>query len=238
MAEGVEEGSARRRGPALLRAHPEPGGRATTSPEPASGRAGPRSRRRDALAPYLGFRWSKANFSAAERSVDGQRVRQFDADEIVAFARTFDLPVSWFFMPPPPWASPGMPTKLRTPDAERFGSPLALLADLVFGDDQARALLTPRLRAFLEELGPNPLTDAQHRVTELVARQEGASSSTTPSATSAAGRPSSELSPTTSKTSNNAPRRRLCRRWTNPTCRPLLDAVRHHVTRGSILGSA
>ena len=29
------------------------------------------------LAPYLGTRWSKASFSAAERSVDGQRVRQF-----------------------------------------------------------------------------------------------------------------------------------------------------------------
>jgi hypothetical protein len=122
----------------------------------------------EALAPHLGFRWSKASFSAAERSVDGERIRQFDADEIVAFARTFDLPVSWFFMPPPPWASPGIPAKLRTPDAERFGSPLALLADLVFGDDQARALLTLRLQAFLEELGPNPLTDAQHRVAELV----------------------------------------------------------------------
>ena len=35
------------------------------------------------------------------------RVRPFDADEIVAFARAFDLPHSWFLMPPPPWSSPG-----------------------------------------------------------------------------------------------------------------------------------
>ncbi len=86
----------------------------------------------------------------------------------VAFARTFDLPVTWFFMPPPPWASPGVPAKLQTPDAERFGAPLALLADLVFGTDEHAALLALRLQAFLEELGPNPLTDAQRRVTDAV----------------------------------------------------------------------
>jgi transcriptional regulator with XRE-family HTH domain len=57
------------------------------------------------LAPYLGERWSKATFSAAERSVSGKRVRAFDADDLVAFARVFELPVSWFLMPPldDPW---------------------------------------------------------------------------------------------------------------------------------------
>ncbi len=101
-------------------------------------------------------------------SVGGNRVRQFDADEIVAFARAFDLPVTWFFMPPPPWASPGVPAKLRTPDAERFGAPLALLADLIFGADYPRALMQLRFQAFLDELGPNPLSDAQARVVEAV----------------------------------------------------------------------
>ena len=122
----------------------------------------------DALAPHLGRRWSRASFSAAERSVDGDRVRMFDADEIVAFARTFDLPVSWFFMPPMPWAAPGIPIKFQAPDAERFGHALAVLADLVFGDDQSRGLLELRLQAFLAELGPNPLSDAQQRVADLV----------------------------------------------------------------------
>jgi hypothetical protein len=126
----------------------------------------------EALEPYLGSRWSKANYSAAERSVDGNRVRQFDADEIVAFARAFDLPVTWFFMPPPPWASPGVPAKLRTPDAERFGAPLALLADLVFGADDPRALMQLRFQAFLDELGPNPLSDAQARVVDSVAARK------------------------------------------------------------------
>jgi hypothetical protein len=122
----------------------------------------------EALEPYLGKRWSKANYSAAERSVDGSRIRQFDADEIVAFARAFDMPVTWFFLPPPPWASPGVPAKLRTPDAERFGAPLALLADLVFGDDPQRATMELRFQGFLDQLGENPLSDAQQRVAEMV----------------------------------------------------------------------
>ena len=120
------------------------------------------------LEPYLGRRWSKATFSSAERSVESDRVRQFDANEIVAFARAFELPVSWFYLPPPPWAAPGIPTKLRTPDAEQFGTPLAELADLVFGTDEGLAWLSMRLQAFLQELGQNPLTEAQTRVTELV----------------------------------------------------------------------
>ena len=127
----------------------------------------------DALEPYLGKRWSKANYSAAERSVDGNRIRQFDADEIVALARAFDMPISWFFLPPRPWASPGVPAKLQTPDAELLGAPLALLADLVFGEDHQRGLMAMRFQAFLDELGPNKLSDAQQRVADMVqARKE------------------------------------------------------------------
>lgn len=126
----------------------------------------------EALEPYLGTRWSKANYSAAERSVDGNRVRNFDADEVVAFSKAFGLPVTWFFMPPPPWASPGVPAKLQTPDADRFGAPLAELADLVFGDDHARAMLSLRFDAFLSELGPNPLSASQERVAEMVEQRK------------------------------------------------------------------
>jgi hypothetical protein len=53
------------------------------------------------LEPFLGERWSRIVFSAAERSVTGKRIRQFSADDIFAFAATFRLPVSFFFMPPP-----------------------------------------------------------------------------------------------------------------------------------------
>src|SRR3954471_4419812 len=52
------------------------------------------------LEPYLGTRWKKASFSAAERSISSDRIREFTADEILAFAKAFDLPVTWFFLPP------------------------------------------------------------------------------------------------------------------------------------------
>ncbi|MDP9454143.1 MAG: helix-turn-helix transcriptional regulator, partial [Actinomycetota bacterium] len=44
-----------------------------------------------ALEPYLGKRWSKASVSQAERSIAGRFVRNFDADELVAFARAFEV---------------------------------------------------------------------------------------------------------------------------------------------------
>ena len=50
---------------------------------------------------YLGKRWSRASFSIAERSADeGARKREFDANELLAFSRTFEKPVAWFFAPP------------------------------------------------------------------------------------------------------------------------------------------
>jgi len=56
-----------------------------------------------ALEPYLGYRLSRAAFSQAERSVERRdQIRRFDADEIVAFARAFNLTVGSFFSPPEP----------------------------------------------------------------------------------------------------------------------------------------
>lgn len=52
------------------------------------------------LERHLGVRWSKALFSAAERSAAAERVRPFDADELVAMSRSFGLPIAWFFLPP------------------------------------------------------------------------------------------------------------------------------------------
>lgn len=52
------------------------------------------------LEPFLGEHWSVAVFSAAERSVAGKRVREFDADTIQALARAFELPIGYFFLPP------------------------------------------------------------------------------------------------------------------------------------------
>ena len=53
------------------------------------------------MEPFLGQRWSKATFSAAERSFDyPERIRQFTADELTAFSAAFELPVPFFFLPP------------------------------------------------------------------------------------------------------------------------------------------
>lgn len=124
-----------------------------------------------ALEPHLGKRWSKASVSQAERSIAGKFVRNFDADEIVAFARAFELPIGWFFMPPPPFSDrPGVPVKLKTPDAELLGTALALLVDLVFGDETNQALLEMRLDAWLQQRPPQ-LTQAQQRITSLVRRR-------------------------------------------------------------------
>jgi len=55
------------------------------------------------LAPYLGARWSKATYSAAERSVERpDRIRQFTADHLLAFAAAFDMPIQMLFLPPRP----------------------------------------------------------------------------------------------------------------------------------------
>lgn len=120
-----------------------------------------------ALEPYLGVRWSKGTFSAAERSVDSNRVRQFTADEIVAFARAFDLPVSWFFMPPPAWAD-GHPVVLMTPDGGPTGVTPSELIDVVFGNEHQNAIMGLRLQGYLQALGSDRLTDAQEAIRRMV----------------------------------------------------------------------
>ena len=52
------------------------------------------------LSPYLGVKWSKAVYSAAERSAERPgRIRRFSADDLMAFAAAFDLPVAFFMAP-------------------------------------------------------------------------------------------------------------------------------------------
>ena len=53
------------------------------------------------LWPYIGEKWSKASFSIAEKSAEpGHRKRNFNANELLAFACVFQKPVAWFFTPP------------------------------------------------------------------------------------------------------------------------------------------
>lgn len=116
------------------------------------------------LERYVGSRWSKATFSAAERSVDGRRVRQFTADEIVAFSRCFRVPIGFFFMPPRP-SQVEQPVVLSTPERHGYGIRLAELLDVIFGTPGERETLSVRLHQFLDELPLAELTDAQDRLT-------------------------------------------------------------------------
>ncbi len=54
-----------------------------------------------ALEPFLGTRLRQAAVSSIEGAFGGDRRREFDAQELLAFACGFDLPLIWFFLPPP-----------------------------------------------------------------------------------------------------------------------------------------
>lgn len=99
------------------------------------------------LEPYLGARLSAASFSAIERSFHGGRVRQFTADELVALARGFRLPLGWFFTPPP--MDQGV--TVRTPDASREGLDPILLIDLALGEPDTLLEWTYALVAFSKD---------------------------------------------------------------------------------------
>jgi len=114
------------------------------------------------LEPYLGKRWSKAVFSAAERSVDAKRARPFDADELVAFARGFGYPVEWFLLPP---------DGVQTLESAEGGSPLTTpeLVDLLFpATEEAQGALSERLGALFRALPATLRTPPQQLIDVLV----------------------------------------------------------------------
>jgi transcriptional regulator with XRE-family HTH domain len=53
------------------------------------------------LSGVAGKEWTEAMVAHAERSVTGNRVREFTADDLVTMARAFDVPVLYFLTPPP-----------------------------------------------------------------------------------------------------------------------------------------
>ena len=82
------------------------------------------------LTRFTGTRWSQATVAQAEGSTSSQRVRQFTANELAALARTFDLPILYFFLPPDDHrAADGF----NTPDAPTGGWPWEYLLLLVWG---------------------------------------------------------------------------------------------------------
>lgn len=123
----------------------------------------------EALEPHLGVRWTVAQVSAAERSIDGTRIRQFTADDIVAFAQAFELPVTYFFLPTNPHATW---TKVEpNTSIGQLNRTMAVMIDLIFGDANTGApLVSSRLHDVMSLMDPELFSDAQRRIFGL-ARQ-------------------------------------------------------------------
>jgi transcriptional regulator with XRE-family HTH domain len=136
---------------------------------------------------HLGGRvWTKANYSAAERSVTGRRVRQFTADEIMAFAKAFGKDIGFFFKPPlPPDPFRRWPQVVSPPDApfERLITDVDLADKLVpepkgwvediergleGADEQTREQVLQRL----ESLSSRLVTWAKDREAQRAAEQD------------------------------------------------------------------
>jgi transcriptional regulator with XRE-family HTH domain len=102
-----------------------------------------------ALEPYLGTRWSKASYSAAERSsVNPQRIRQFTADELLAFAAAFDVPVQFFFRPPRELGT----TEVRVTAGSGVELTLAQYLRAAFGSEDGVRLMESSLADMLAAL--------------------------------------------------------------------------------------
>jgi transcriptional regulator with XRE-family HTH domain len=104
----------------------------------------------EALEPLLGQRLPQASISAIERAYEGDRRREFDAQEILAFSLAFDLPLIWFFLPPP--------ADHRT--LHRTTNIVSELYEIVFGQERQLGPVYDRLR----QLGIDEPTEAARTV--------------------------------------------------------------------------
>jgi len=107
----------------------------------------------EALAPYLGAKLSGASFSALERSAwKVERIKQFTADELLALSRAFDLPIGYFFVPPPPAFDAG----LAAPDAGLKGLDPIVVLDAILGTPANLEHWENELRAYSASVAPQP----------------------------------------------------------------------------------
>ena len=93
----------------------------------------------DRLEVVTGRRPTQASVSALERAWEGGRHREFDAQELVDFAVALNVPVIWFFLPPP-----GDRREIKNTGRQLFA-----LIDLLVG----RAEHLPYIEERLREIG-------------------------------------------------------------------------------------
>lgn len=120
------------------------------------------------LSNHLERRLSRASYSAMERSIGGGRVKQFSADELVALARAFRLPLLWFFLPPPLDDDPG----LHVPHATSRGIEFTEFLDIIFGTSDTQEPYREALRQWATEAMDQGLVQKVERPLEAVDRAQ------------------------------------------------------------------
>lgn len=109
----------------------------------------------EALAPYLGAKLSGASFSALERSAwSVDRIKQFSADDLLALSRGFDLPIGFFFTPPPP----ELDAALQAPDAPMPGLDPIVILNAILGTPENLGYWRDELLAYASSTAPAPQT--------------------------------------------------------------------------------
>lgn len=102
----------------------------------------------DRLAEFTGHRLPQASISQMERSfVDRRRRRLFDAHDLYLLAKVFDVPIVYFFLPPP--------TCLERPIITT-GEPVAAIVDVLFGTSASLRAVDSRLT----EIAPRPTQES------------------------------------------------------------------------------
>lgn len=103
----------------------------------------------EGLSRLTGHRLPQASISAMERGYDGDRRRRFDAHELYLLSLVFDVPIVYFFVPPPD-------TGLR--ELADSGRPVAELYVSLLGRTDQLAVLDDRL-ADLNITDPDTVDD-------------------------------------------------------------------------------
>ena len=89
----------------------------------------------DRLAQLTGHQLPQASISAMERGFDGERRRRFDAHELYLLSVVFDVPIAYFFIPPPGTKGVEL-ADTRRPVAELYRAMLGTEAQLAAIDER------------------------------------------------------------------------------------------------------
>ncbi len=97
----------------------------------------------------------RAQLLGSERSAwSVDRIKQFSADDLLALSRGFDLPIGFFFTPPPP----ELDAALHAPDAPMAGLDPIVILDAILGTPENLGYWREELLAYASSTAPPPQT--------------------------------------------------------------------------------